>query len=132
MEPILTTPKALQPLLEELQALEPVFHAAHIGATPAQFERLVSQQFWEVGASGMRYSRAFALQVLSERAHLPDESAWQTQDWHLSEAGSGVYLLTYTLIQPGRTTKRLSVWVRAEHAWQVIYHQGTVVIHALK
>lgn len=127
MSPELRTPEALQPVLAELQALEPIFHAAHADATPEQFERLVAPDFWEVGASGQRYSRAFALQVLTERPSPPDEAAWHTSDWHLALAGLDHYLLTYTLHQPGRVTRRLSVWHRAAMGWQVIYHQGTVV-----
>jgi hypothetical protein len=127
MTPDLITPADLQAVLAELQALEPVFHAAHADATPAQFERLVAPQFWEVGASGNRYSRAFALQVLTQREAPPEAHAWQTADWHLAPAGADHYLLTYTLMQPGRITRRLSVWHRTVDGWQVVYHQGTVV-----
>ena len=35
--------------------------------------------------------------------------------------------LTYTLYQPGRVTRRSSIWHRSPSGWQVIYHQGTVV-----
>ncbi|WP_341678763.1 DUF4440 domain-containing protein [Niveibacterium sp. SC-1] len=127
MNPELLTPEALQPVLDELQALEPIFHSAYFDATPEKFERYVASQFWEVGASGNRYSRAFAFKVLSERQASPDVATWRTSDWHLAEAGPDNYLLTYTLFQPGRVTRRLSVWRRAGGAWQVIYHQGTVV-----
>ena len=127
MEPSLTTPDALQPILQELRLLEPIFHSAYFDATPEKFEQYVSPQFWEVGASGNRYSRAFVLKVLSERAAPPDDEAWFTTDWHLAEAGAQNYLLTYTLHQPGRLTRRLSVWRTTNSGWQVIYHQGTVV-----
>lgn len=127
MAPSLTTPAALLPVLRTLRELEPIFHSAHRDATPEAFEQLVAPQFWEVGASGNRYSRAFALKVLTERATQPDETAWHTSDWHLAEAGAQHYLLTYTLHQPGRVTRRLSVWRQTDGAWQVIYHQGTVV-----
>lgn len=127
MEPLLVIPEALRPVLAELQALEPIFHAAHFGATPEAFERFVAPQFWEVGASGRRYSRDFALEVLSGRKESPDAGSWRTDGWHIAEAGTGHYLLTYTLFQPGRVTRRLSVWRRQDAGWQVIYHQGTVV-----
>jgi hypothetical protein len=127
MEPLLVIPEALRPVLAELQALEPIFHAAHFDATPEAFERFVAPQFWEVGASGRRYSRDFALEVLTGRQESPDASTWRTDGWHIAEAGAGHYLLTYTLFQPGRVTRRLSVWRRQDTGWQVIYHQGTVV-----
>lgn len=127
MEPTLTLPPHLADVLNELQALEPVFHAAHPNATPADFERLVSPDFWEVGATGRRYSRAFALQVLRDRHGHPDPATWITDEFHVQQAGDAVYLLTYRLKQPGRVTRRLTVWRRELDHWLAIYHQGTVV-----
>ncbi len=127
MEPILTTPEHLQPVLHELQRLEPLFHSAHIGASPDRFERLVAPEFWEVGASGRRYSRAFALGVLSGRPRDPAEDEWRTRDFHVSEVAPGLYLLTYTLAQPGRLTRRATLWRRQAEGWKAVYHQGTVV-----
>lgn len=128
MEPTLSTPEALAPVLAELQQLEPLFHAACADASIPRFEQLVSPDFWEVGASGRRYSRAFALSVLAQRQQdPPDESDWRTDQFHLSEAGQDHYLLTYRLHQRGRVTLRLTVWHRHEGGWQALYHQGTVV-----
>ena len=127
MEPILVIPERLQPILDTLQRLEPIFHAAHAEATPENVEQYVSPRFWEVGASGNRYSRDFALKVLAERQKSPDIAAWKTAGWHIAEAGTNTYLLTYTLYQPDRITRRLSVWQKQPAGWQVIYHQGTMV-----
>lgn len=38
-----------------------------------------------------------------------------------------MYLLTYTLQQPNRITRRLTVWQQTKNGWLAIYHQGTVV-----
>ena len=128
MEPELVIPERLLTVLEELRSLEPLYHAAYRGATPQKFEALVAPEFWEIGASGRRYSRAFALSVLAERLQAPAEAAWQTQDFHLAEIAEGSYLLTYTLHQPDRATRRATLWRRsASGGWQAIYHQGTVV-----
>ena len=127
MEPVLTTALHLLPVLDELIRIESLFHAAHPDATPADFERLVAPDFWEVGASGNRYSRAFALQVLNERRAAPDPDSWRTSDHHVSDLGHGHHLLSYTLAQPGRVTRRMSLWRRVPEGWQVVYHQGTVV-----
>ncbi len=120
-------PASLQPVLQELQRLEPLFHAAHPDATPPDFEQLVAPEFWEIGASGNRYSRAFALKVLTERVEQPDTASWQTDGFGIAEVGADHYLLTYTLYQPGRVTRRSSIWRRSPSGWQVVYHQGTVV-----
>lgn len=127
MEPELTVPERLRPVLEELQRLEPLFHAAYPHASPGQFEDLVAPGFWEVGASGRRYSREFVLEVLSERDPQPGEDTWSTDGFHIVEAGDAHYLLTYTLYQPGRVTRRMTLWRRRGEGWNALYHQGTVV-----
>jgi hypothetical protein len=121
MEPVLTTPPDLIPVLDELRTLEPLFHTGH------DAERIAAATFWEVGASGNRYSRQYVLDVLRERAADPLPADWRADDFHVAPAGAGHYLLTYTLHQPGRVTRRLTVWRRAGDQWEAIYHQGTVV-----
>ncbi len=130
MEPDLVVAPGLEPILNELMALEPLFHAAAAGATPRLFEELVAPEFWEVGASGRRYSREFALSVLNSRARDPSEHDWRTSDCHVMEVAPGSYLLTYTLCQPGRVTRRATLWRGTGDTWQAIYHQGTVVQEA--
>jgi hypothetical protein len=51
----------LQPILDELRRREPIFHSQEFGSTTADFERSTTPNFWEVGASGRRYSREFIL-----------------------------------------------------------------------
>jgi len=46
----------LQPILDELRRREPIFHSPEFGLTTADFERSTEPDFWEVGASGRRYS----------------------------------------------------------------------------
>jgi hypothetical protein len=38
-----------------------------------------------------------------------------------------VYLLTYTLFQGVRTTRRSTIWERTSDGWQALFHQGTLV-----
>ena len=127
MEPELVISKGLEPVLEELKRLEPLFHAAASQATPQQYEELVAPEFWEIGASGRRYSREYALSVLQERQRKPLAEEWETSGFHLLEVAPDSYLLTYTLRQPGRVTRRATLWRSTDNKWQAIYHQGTVV-----
>jgi hypothetical protein len=121
MEPLLATPAELAAVLDELRALEPLFHTGH------DAERIAAPTFWEVGASGNRYSRDYVLAVLRDRAAEPAPADWHAQDFHVAPAGTDHYLLTYTLHQAERVTRRLTVWRRTGGQWQAIYHQGTVV-----
>lgn len=130
MEPHLIVSEGLIPVLQELMRLEPLFHAAASNATPQQFEELVAPEFWEVGASGRRYSREFALSFLNERERTPTEEEWETSGFHVFEAAPNNYLLTYTLHQSGRVTRRATFWRKVSGQWKAIYHQGTVVQEA--
>ena len=70
-EPELVTPPELQPVLDALRRREPIFHRPKFGSTRAEFERMAAADFWEIGASGRRYSRAHVLDVLEHRAPDP-------------------------------------------------------------
>jgi hypothetical protein len=130
VEPNLAVADELLPVLNELMRLEPLFHAAAGDATPQRFEELVDSEFWEVGASGRRYSREFALSVVSSRQRDPAEDHWKTSGFRVFEVAADNYLLTYTLEQPDRITRRATLWRRVGGNWKAVYHQGTVVQEA--
>jgi len=67
-EPELVTPPELLPVLEALRRREPIFHRPEFGSTRADFERMAATDFWEIGASGHRYSRAHVLDVRDSAA----------------------------------------------------------------
>src|SRR5579862_3157965 len=128
MEPTLTTRPELAGVLAELAALEPIFHHPELGTTRADFERMVTDDFWETGASGWRYSRTFVLQVLEQRAAAPQQDIWETSDFYCRQLSPEIFLLTYTLLQDNhRLTRRASIWQRSREGWRAVYHQGTVV-----
>lgn len=127
MEPNLETPEHLRDALAKLVALEPRYHAAAPDATPQWFDRLVAPDFWEIGASGRRYSRAFSRKVLIERERMPKPEDWDACNYHLDEPAPGFYLLTYTLQQPGRATLRSTLWRKDAEGFKALFHQGTPV-----
>ena len=49
---------------------------------------------------------------------------------HCRELAANVYLLTYTLLQSQRRTRRSSIWSRASGDWKIVFHQGTEVADA--
>lgn len=128
MEPNLSTPPELQGILEELEAREPIFHRPEFGTSRAHFEQLTEVDFWEIGASGRCYSRAFVLDELERRFSKPDEEAFEAKGFHCRSLGEDVYLLTYTLIQDQiRVTRRTTIWRKTAAGWKIAFHQGTVV-----
>lgn len=126
MNPILKTETALLPILAALKPLEPLIYAANDGANRAYFEELLAPTFWEVAASGRRYSREFVINELEKRQQNPFTQAWRTSDYHLQQVATELYLLSYMLHQPTRVTARSSLWKQCKGKWQLMYHQGTV------
>ena len=130
MEPDLSTDPLLQGILAELMRREPIFHRLELGITRADFETQTAADFWEVGASGRRYSREVVWATLEARYADPEYEAgdaWETSEAQCRRVAPDTYLLTYTLRQTERVTRRLTVWQRTDGQWQIFYHQGTVV-----
>ena len=67
MDPSLVTEPVLRDVLEELKAREPIFHRPEFGTTKVDFEGMLHEGFWEIGASGRRYSKAYVLNELEQR-----------------------------------------------------------------
>jgi hypothetical protein len=128
-EPALRTDPALDGVLRELSNREPIFHRPEWGTARADFERMTAPDFWEIGASGRRYSRGFVLDTVEKRfAGGPYPDVWQTSDFYCRELAPDLYQLTYTLLQDGgRKTRRSTIWRRTAEGWQAVFHQGTVV-----
>lgn len=118
----------LSKVLEELKALEPIFHWPGARMTRDALEGMTTEDFWEVGASGKKYSRAFVLEELERRRMNPQPDVWETSDFACRELADGVYLLTYTLVQDHvRVTRRTTIWQRSDEGWKIVFHQGTIV-----
>lgn len=128
MEPDLDTDPELAAVLAELSRREPIFHRPEFGTTRADFEAMTTEDFWEVGASGRRYSRKFVLDMLDQRHATPQNDIWETKDFHCKRLAPDVYLLTYTLLQDKtRLTRRTTIWQSAPDGWKIVFHQGTIV-----
>ncbi|MGE5621024.1 MAG: DUF4440 domain-containing protein [archaeon] len=128
MEPVLTTDKKYLSIRDELLRLEGLLHQPGEGSTRKDLEAMTDDLFWEVGASGNCYSRDFVMDVLEKRAKNPNpEDKWQTSDDWCNEISENNYLLTYTLVQGERITRRSSIWRRYGNFWKIVYHQGTIV-----
>ena len=121
------TEPRLAAVFEELKAREPIFHTPRFGSTRADYEALLDPGYYEIGASGRRYSRQFVLELVSTRPPHPDELTWVTDEFHCREIAAGNFLLTYTLRQGARVSRRATLWRRTAAGWTILYHQGTLV-----
>lgn len=116
-----TTQPHLLPILAELVVREPIFHRP-------EFPTIMAPDYWEVGASGRLYSRDFILQTLAAEPPVDATTAsWQIFEPQCRQLGSDTYLLTYTLHQSERRTRRSTIWQLTPDGWQILYHQGTII-----
>lgn len=130
MEPHLVTETEHMAVLDELMKREPLFHRSEFGTTRKDFEQMTAPDFWEVSASGRRFSREFVLDTLEARYENPTEEVWEVGDFYCLEIAANNYLVTYTLIQGERITRRASIWRRTVDGWQIVYHQGTIAVRS--
>jgi hypothetical protein len=118
----------IRDVLAELTAREPIFHRPEFGTTRADFEKMTADDFWEIGASGRRYSREFVLDTLEKRFAEPHNDVWKTSNFQCRKLGENTFLLTYTLLQNrARLTRRSTIWRRTREGWEILFHQGTIV-----
>jgi hypothetical protein len=128
MEPRLSAAPELAVVLEELRLREPLFHRPEFGTTRNDFEKMLAPNFWEVSASGRRFSREFILDCLEERYEKSFETVWELGEFCCHQISPDNYMATYTLHQGERVSRRTTIWRRAVEGWQAVYHQGTLVL----
>ena len=123
-----TTEPHLLPILAEIVKREPIFHRPAFASNNEAFASMMASDYWEVGASGRRYSRDFILQTLA--AEPPVDAAvagWQIFEPQCRQLGPETYLLAYTLHQGERRSRRATIWQLSTTGWQILYHQGTLI-----
>ncbi len=129
MEPERVTNPELEKVLAELMEREPIFHRPELGTTQTDFINMTLPQFWEIGASGRRYSREYILEMLAKRHAEPHDDVWEAMDFRCQQLAENCYLLTYTLLQNNeRLTRRTTIWQRTPAGWRIAFHQGTIVM----
>ena len=82
---------------------EPIFHGTAWPRRRAELERLVTGDFWEVGASGAVYTREHVLDSVVGSVDEMDNS-WRVDDLECRELADGAITVTYLLQQPERRT----------------------------
>ena len=114
-------------VMAELQKREPLFHREEFGLMRNDYERMTEAEFWEVGASGRRYSREYVIDSLENRYKNPGYETWYIEDFQCQEIARDNYLVTYTLFQDKWQSRRSTIWRRYENDWKIVFHQGTLV-----
>jgi hypothetical protein len=118
----------LEAIKNELIKREPIFHHPEFVTSRDDFEKMTTEDFFEVGASGNIYERQYVIDTLVERHSKPHQDIWETKDFVCRQIAPDSFLFTYTLIQDSkRVSRRSTIWQRADNDWKIFYHQGTLV-----
>jgi len=112
---------------EALAAREPIFHRPEFGTSRADFEAMMAAEFWEIGASGVKYSKDFVLHTLENRHSMPVSENYVVTDFACQEISPNLYLATYQLDQGSRLSRRATIWRYSDTIWQIVFHQGTLI-----
>jgi hypothetical protein len=114
----------------EIAALESALNCRVPAADGRGIKALLSEQFYEFGASGTLWTRAAILEALEG---VPAADVQMT-DVRVLSVGEDTVLLTYrsrrvaTRESSESNSLRSSIWSRADGSWQMIFHQGTLVV----
>jgi len=125
MEPIRKTLNKLKLIEKELFSLEPIFHHPELGVSRENYSLMTTKEYWEIGASGKRYSRDYIIDTLIERYSKPIIDNWRIEDFYCQKIDTNTYLVTYDLYQGERFTRRSTIWKKYKRNWKIVFHQGT-------
>ncbi|KGD85886.1 DUF4440 domain-containing protein [Rhizobium sp. YS-1r] len=114
-------------VLAQLVPREPIFHRREFGTSREALEAMTDEAFWEIGASGRVYTRAFVIDNLIKRYRDPEPHDWPCRDFAISRLADGLYQLSYILEEPDRRTWRTTLWRNTSGGWKILFHQGTVI-----
>lgn len=85
-------------------------------------EKVLSEEFIEFGASGVRYDRAAVLAALENE---PDSiGVCEIEQFACNILNDQLVHATYC-IKSNRSSLRSSMWRHSERGWQMLFHQGT-------
>jgi hypothetical protein len=117
-------------LHQHLRILEEQLFDPTVRASRAMLEELLSEEFREIGSSGLLYRFHDIVDRLSEGE--PDGISRTLSDFELKMLADTLGLVTYRAIRrhPDGSevcTLRSSIWrLEADGRWRMLFHQGTL------
>jgi len=110
-----------QVVVDELRMLEQQLLDPAMRADTAFLERVLADDFQEIGQSGRRYDKPTAI---GELAVFPGfDGARTILGFEAREIQEGVVLAIYTIAETA--TQRSSLWRKRGGVWQLVFHQAT-------
>ena len=97
-------------------------------ASPELINRLLADDFQEIGSSGDIFGKRETLDGLAEDGHIYERT---TSQWSVRALTDDVALVTYKVVTRDATdgsasaSRRSSTWTYRDGRWQMVFHQGT-------
>ena len=113
------------PIKQVLQELEESMRLPE-NRVPQVMSRLLADEFVEFGSSGRALTKAECLKAVQAQVPFP----MTTSDFNVQMLSASIGLVTYRVhrhSEPPLSTLRSSLWQERNGAWQLVFHQGTVV-----
>ena len=114
-----------------LQQLERALLDPACRSDRTSLQRLIAEDFVEVGANGRTFGKDEVL------ARLPAETdvSFMAENMRVRLLSDSVGLITYEVTRTSggtsATSRRCSIWRRNDGEWQMIHHQGTATSTAI-
>jgi hypothetical protein len=106
-------------LQDEIREVEEQLVTPAVRASADALDRLVSDQFVELGSSGRVYTKPDVIAQMLAQPNITIDVA----DFQVLAVTPDVALATY---RTGRSV-RSSLWRREGEAWRIVFHQGTPI-----
>ena len=117
-----------------IKAREPIFHHREFTNSKEDLEKEMTDDYFEISASGCDYSKEFVISYLEKRykEQTIDDMVsenWKVKNFKIKKLADELYLVNYILDGQNRITKRGEIWKgNLTTGLKVMYHQGTIVI----
>ena len=113
----------------EVELLQP-----DVRKSASKLNELLSDDFFEFGSSGDRYTKQDVIRFLAET----NEAKFVIRDFKIKELSPDNVLATYIIekedLESGKKSwsLRSSIWQNRDGNWQIIFHQGTLTKREIK
>ncbi|WP_100642626.1 DUF4440 domain-containing protein [Alteromonas facilis] len=88
---------------------------------------LISEDFEEIGKSGRKFTKSDIINELVNE----EPVAFSTHDFNFIVLAEDCILVKYQTTIDQQSAYRCSIWKRVNNNWQIKYHQGTSIKHAM-
>ena len=114
-------------LVAHLLELETALLQQAVRSDAEQLERLIADDFFEIGVSGQIWSKASIIAALGQE----ECSERRLEAFRITALAPDVMLVTYraerlpSAQREGASSLRSSIWRQRNGLWQMVFHQGT-------